>query len=114
VTFRHAGGFPGGTSREVEILLSPDDWSSLYGTIWGELEGGAQQVKEALDELPDDHPFLIYKTYELHPSETETLPEDPDEARMREFMRDHPEGGGDRFAIDRQTNLPFPELPPEK
>jgi hypothetical protein len=37
---------------------------------------------------------LIYKTYELHPSETETLPEDPDEAPMREFMRDHPEGRG--------------------
>lgn len=102
-----------GSRRDVLVHLSPDQWSDMSGTMWGSFEDAAREVEVALRDLPSDHGHLVFDQYELHPSRDETLPEDPDDARMRELLRDHPEGVGNWYAVDGEGNLiPFPQGPP--
>ena len=102
-----------GSRRDVTIHMSADQWSDMFGTMWGSFEDAAREVERSLQELPPDHGHLVFGQYDLHPSMVETLPEDPDDAQMREYLRVHPEGGGNWYAIDREGNhIPFPEGPP--
>src|SRR5690606_35620958 len=82
-----------GSRRDVPINRSADQWSDMSGTMWGSFEDAVREVERSLRDLPPDHGHLVFGQYELHPSKVETLPEDPDEARMREYLREHPEGG---------------------
>jgi hypothetical protein len=41
--------------------------------------------------VSDHERFLVYDDYELVPSATPTLPVDPDEIRLAELARQHPE-----------------------
>ena len=87
----------------------------MFGTMWGSFEDAVREVERSLQELPPDHGDLVSDQYELHPSMAEALREDPDDAQMREHLREHQhlEGGGNWYAIDREGNrIPFPEGPP--
>ena len=102
-----------GSRRDVAIHMTPDQWSDMFGTMWGSFEDGVREVERSLQELPSDHGHLIFGQYELHPSMVETLPEDPEDAQMREYLREHPDGGGKWYAVDPEGNhVPFPEGPP--
>jgi hypothetical protein len=102
-----------GSRRHVTIHMTADQWSHMFGTMWGSFEDGVREVERSLQELPPDHGHLVFGQYELHPSMDETLPENPDDAQMREYLRKHPEGGGNWYALDREGNhIPFPEGPP--
>jgi hypothetical protein len=102
-----------GSRRDVVIHMSADEWSDMFGTMWGSFEDAAREVERSLKELPPDHDHLVFGQYELHPSMVETLPEDPDHVRMREYMRDHPQGGGNWYALDEEgKRIPFPQGPP--
>lgn len=101
--------------RDIAIHMTADQWSNMFGTMWGSFEDGVREVERSIRELPPDHGHLVFDQYELHPSKVETLPEDPEDAQMREYLRDHPEGGGSWFAISRDGNrVPFPEGSPEE
>lgn len=102
-----------GSRRDVAIHMTADQWSDMFGTMWGNFEDGVREVERSLQELPPDHGHLVFGQYELHPSMVETLPENPEDAQMREYLREHPEGGGNWYAIDREGNrIPFSEGPP--
>lgn len=102
-----------GPHRDVTIHMTPHQWSDMSGTMWGSFEEGAREVERSLEELPPDHGHLVFDQYELHPSIAETLPEDPEEVRMHEYPREHPEGAGNWYAIDREGNrVPFPKGSP--
>ena len=102
-----------GSRRDVIIHMSADQWSDMFGTMWGSFEDGVREVERSLRELSPDHGHLVFGQYELHPSLDETLPDDPDDAQMREYLRKHPEGGGNWYAIDREGKwIPFPEGAP--
>ncbi|WP_183093813.1 hypothetical protein [Nocardioides stalactiti] len=101
---------------EVVLHLSPRDWSGLAGTIWGSDDRAFEQVRDALAAQPDDLGHLVHRTYALHPSATPELPEDPEQAWIREQLRQHPEGFGTWFAYGRDGTMefPFPEPPPRE
>lgn len=102
-----------GSKRDVDILMSPDQWSDLNGTIWGSFDDAVRQIKESLDDLPAGHPFLIFHLYELVPSRTVQLPEDPDVAKLREHLRKNPGAVGEWRAYRRDGSYArFPEPPP--
>lgn len=102
-----------GTTHDVIIIMSPDEWSDLYSTIWGNFDDAALQIKESLETLPAEHPFLIYRTYELHPSKTERIAEDPELAQFREHLRKNPGAVGEWRAYRRDGSYAtFPEPPP--
>lgn len=101
-----------GTRRDVAIHMTANQWSAMFGTMWGNVEDGVREVERSLQELPPDHGHLVFGQYGLHPSTIEPLTADPDDAQMRAYLREHP-GGGHWFAIDREGNrILFPEGPP--
>lgn len=104
----------GRTRREVQIVMSPREWAEIHGVAYGDFDQAVADVRRALDDVPDGHGFLVYNCYELHPSMTDTLPEDPEVERLRELMRQHPEGlGGTWVAYTSDgTAHPCPEMPP--
>lgn len=104
----------GGATRDVRILMSPAQWSDLYGTIWGNFEDAARQIKESLSDLPPGHPFLIFHLYELVPSMTDQLPEDPEDARLREYLRNTPGGVGEWRAYRRDGSYAASSEPPRR
>lgn len=49
--------------------------------------------------------FLVYRQYELVPSSTPHLPVDPEDIRLDELARQHPEGFGHWVVLDRDSNV---------
>lgn len=72
--------------------MSPDDWSDIWGTAYGDFNQAVADVRRALEDLPSEPGFLVYNSYELHPSTAANLPEDPEAARFREILLQHPDG----------------------
>jgi hypothetical protein len=74
--------------RTVTIVMAPEDWDDLvsipYGAIAPAVADICEQVRTA------DSSYLVYERYELHPSETPEPSPDPAEARIDEWMREHP------------------------
>ncbi len=94
-----------GSTRVVEILMSREEWDHLVTIPWGDFDLAAQEVRNAVLGLPDDKRFLVYESYELVPSATPDLPVDPEEARLDELARRHPEGIGRWVALDRDGHV---------
>lgn len=80
--------------REVEVVMAPKDWETWSTTVMGSFDPTVDLVKAAVTEAPDGHPYLVFHLYELHPSTTPELPPDPEEERVEQFFRDHPEARG--------------------
>lgn len=83
---------PTGSTRDVEILMTPDEWSEMVGVMWG---GYGPEVREYVEDtvlgLRPHERFLVYAQYTLVPSASEDLPVDEEFARLRELAREHPE-----------------------
>ena len=94
-------------SRSVEIVMTPDDWDDMP-VVWG-----GYPIEETLDLVrsqPADKGFLVYNNqYELEPCAAPEIPPDPEELRMQELMRQHPNGipGGGWFAYKPDGSKSF-------
>ncbi len=55
-------------------------------------------LRERLSGLRPEERFSIYSEYDLVPSSASALAEDPEEERLAELARSHPEGFGRWYA----------------
>ncbi|MFY0408893.1 hypothetical protein [Solicola sp. PLA-1-18] len=63
-----------GKRRSADILMTKQEWSSMAGTMWGDVDRAVQEVRRALMRLGGER-YLIYGQYELVPSFTPEMPE---------------------------------------
>lgn len=89
----------------VEILMTRRDWENMATVAWGDPDGAAQYIKKRVLALRRHERFLVYETYDLGASATAELPVDPEEERLDELARQHPEGIGRWFATDPDGNV---------
>jgi len=101
-----------GSTKDVEILMTHQEWDDMVTIPWGDFDGAAQEVRRSLLGLRNDERFLIFGDYELVPSEIETLPVDPDEARLQELARQHPEPFGRWVAFNDDSGSVVDEMKP--
>jgi hypothetical protein len=90
----------GTDSRSVQIVITPTQWSDMAGTVFGGFEYALDYVKETLTAWDGPYPYAVFSTYDLVPSESPELPEDPELQRLQELAREHPEGVGGWFTYD--------------
>lgn len=67
---------PDRAGRQFEIILTPEEWNTMWSVLWGDVQGGYQDVLRSVDEAGPDERFLVYADYRLEPSSTPELPED--------------------------------------
>lgn len=79
----------GGASRHVVVVMTPDQWNCMTGTMWGNFDDAFEDVKRTLLNLQPHEGFAVYSQYRLEPSTDPTLPDPP---------RRSPEPGGEWFA----------------
>jgi hypothetical protein len=103
-----------GSPRVVTILMAHDEWDEMVSVPWGDFDSAAQEVRKALLGLRDPDRFLVYARYELVPSASPSLPVDPEDARLDELARRHPEGFGRWAATDRSGNVVDESSPPSE
>jgi hypothetical protein len=108
--------------RRVELVMTPEQFDDIVAVPYGSLGPAIDFVLHQLATQPGDTPYLVYRTYDLVPSDTPELP--PPLDGLREFMEEHP---GERFTISafrpgdprrdewrgRRPDLPT-ELPPDR
>jgi hypothetical protein len=111
VTLASQGEAP---ARVVGIVMTPEEWEDLASVAWGDFGSAARQVRSDVLGLRHHERFLVYHQYELVASATAELPVDPDDARMAELARQHPEGFGRWAALDREGNVVDEFRPPEE
>ena len=90
------------SSRVVEIVMTPDQWSDMSSVMWGDVDGAAAYVVGLVRET--EPPYLVHDgQYDVQACATPEIPEDPEDARMRELMEQHPGGipGGRWVAYDK-------------
>ncbi len=78
----------------VEIRMTQDDWSGWYGTVMGDLEYTADLVLATVRSAAEARtPYLVFRTYELHPSDVPELPNEFEEMnrRIEEAKRANPD-----------------------
>lgn len=90
----------GSDSRVVQIVMTPDEWDTMAGTVFGGFQFAFDYVKETLATWDTSHPYAVFSTYDLVPSETPHLPMDPQLQRLQGLAREHPEGIGGWFTYD--------------
>jgi hypothetical protein len=92
--------------RTVEVLLTEDQWGEMVGVAWGGFGPELRQhVRDTVLRVRPPDRFLVYEDYDLVPSATPDLPPDPEEERMAQLLREHPEGFGRWVALDRDGNV---------
>lgn len=96
---------PDGSTRAVELVMTPDEWDEMVTIPWGDFDSAAQEVRKAVLDLRHHERYLVYGDYELVPSATADLPVDPEETRLDELARQHPEGFGRWVVMDRDGNV---------
>jgi hypothetical protein len=89
-------------SRSAQIVMTPEQWSDMAGTVFGGFDYAFDYVTETLAGMREPDIFAIFSTYDLVPSQTPTLPEDPQIQRLQELAREHPKGIGGWFTYDRE------------
>ncbi len=93
-----------GRPRSVEIRMTPDEWDDIASVAVGSFHDAAQMVREQLLGMRDGDKFLVYGQYDLTPLPAPELPIDPDEERLAELARQHPEGFG-RWSTRRPDGI---------
>jgi hypothetical protein len=91
VSVRH-----GGTTRQVVIVMTPDEWDQMAGVMWGNFDDAVRDVEETLLRLHSQERFAVYSQYRLEPSTEPSLSEPP------EFI---PEPDGEWVAYDREGHI---------
>lgn len=85
---------PGGGSREIVIVMTPDEWDALVSITWSDVNAAATWVGKVMRELAREDRFLVYEQYDLVPSRTRNLPPDPDLQALETYFEEHPEARG--------------------
>lgn len=94
-----------GTPRTIELVMTHEEWDDLVTILHGDFDLAASTVKRSVLGVGADQRFLVYRTYELVPSLTPDLPEDPEDRQLQELARQHPEGFGRWVVLDKQGNV---------
>jgi len=76
-----------GPAMVVEVVMTEDEWDDLVSIHWAHVEPAAQHVRDLVIGQPRNQRYLVYSQYELVPSATPELPEDPAFLRMQELGR---------------------------
>lgn len=91
--------------RTVTLVMTREQWDDLVTIPFGDFALAAGELRRRVLRLRGDQGYLVYRTYELVPSTTPVLPEDPDELRLQELARRHPEGFGRWVALDEAGDV---------
>lgn len=94
-----------GSTRVVHIVMTAEEWDDMVCSPFGDFDAAAQEVRDSVLRLGNNEGFLVYESYELVPSDSAALPVDPEEVRLDELARLHPEGFGRWVALDGDGNV---------
>lgn len=84
---------PDGTGfRQVTIVMTEDEWDTIVGPMWGDIDDAIAAVKRTLAEMEPHQTYALYGQYDLVPSTEATWPEEPEIV---------PQRGGGWFAYNR-------------
>ena len=103
-----------GRPRTVTLVMSRQEWDDLVTIPYGDFDLAADGLRRQLLGLDGNEPYLVYRTYELVPSATPVLREDPEELRLQELARRHPEGFGRWIALDENGDVVDELRPPQE
>lgn len=67
-----------GADQTVQIVMTPDDWMDYTSTTYGTDDPAKTDIKAMILVAPAEARFLVYRKYDLHPSDSPTLPPFPD------------------------------------
>ena len=98
--------------RQVQIVMTSDEWDDMASVAFGGFEYAFDHVKDRLVSMGASETFAVYSFYDLVPSTTPELPEDPEELRLDELAREHPEGFGRWVALDDASTIQSEFKPP--
>jgi hypothetical protein len=56
---------PNGSTRGIQILMTPDEWDEMVTVPWGDFDAAAARDEEQVHRLADYEQFLIYEGYDL-------------------------------------------------
>ena len=80
-----------GVSRRVEILLSAEDWETMWTVAFGDVTAAAGSIRHSFDRLGQADRFLVYNNqYEVVPSPDENVPIDPEVAELLRSLKEVP------------------------
>ena len=66
---------PGRSGRgRAVIVMTPEQWDDMTGTMWGSFDAAVQDVKRSLRHLRPNEGFAVYSQYRLEGSATPSLP----------------------------------------
>ena len=99
--------------RTVELVMTRHEWDELVTIPYADFDAAAAELKRSVLRFDRQLPYLVYENYELVPSPEPTIPEDPATARLSERARQHPEGIGRWYALDRDGNVVDDYRPPD-
>jgi hypothetical protein len=78
----------------LEVVMTEKQWDDLVGIPYGSFTWAAGAALHGITSaIGQELPFLVYDTYELHPSATPELPDDTDDLtrRVEEARRANPD-----------------------
>ena len=96
---------PCGDRRTTELVMTRHEWDDMVTVVYGDFDQAAEKVRRSVLDLAGDEGYLVYRTYELVPSDGPVLPPDPEVLRMQELARRHPEGVGRWVVLDEEGNV---------
>ena len=85
----------------LEVVMTEREWDSLVSIPWGSFAcAAADALGAVLSAIRQELPFVVYDTYELHPSDVPDLPDEWAETtrRIEEYKRAHPDANFGWFA----------------
>jgi len=94
-----------GHSRNVELVLRPEDWDDFVSTMYGDGDPAGTGIKEKVLATPDGVRYLVYDNYDWEPSGTRELRDTDFAPGPGEWVvTDHDGNVVDRFADFDQRN----------
>ena len=78
-----------GSDRNLEIVMTPEEWVDMVSIPWGNFPDAAEDVRRMVLSAGDDERYLVYADYQLEPSPTPDLPPDPEEARLQAMLKEN-------------------------
>jgi hypothetical protein len=101
VNWQHADG----DRHTTELVMTPHEWDDMVTVVYGDFDQAAEKVRYSVLDLPAGQRYLVYRTYQLIPSDSPVLPPDPEEIRLQELARRYPEGVGRWVVVGDDGNV---------
>lgn len=80
-----------GATHDVEIVMTPAEWSDMVGVAWDSFDAAAADVVRTALEAGPANRYLVYENDALEPSLEPTPPADP--------VDDHPDRHGEKLRL---------------